>query len=116
MPTLWGHLRSRKKSAAVGVQPTTQLPGSAGANCRCRATGRSAAGAPARPAAFFHTLIAELEGLGWSRVSGLNDDLSSFTLALQDSRGGFGVWGWGGPMVRRMLYTSHAVHACQTIA
>ncbi|GAB4817921.1 hypothetical protein N2152v2_004967 [Parachlorella kessleri] len=43
--------------------------------------------AASRPAEFFRTLKTELDALGWWRISALSDDLSSFSLAVQDRRG-----------------------------
>ena len=53
------------------------------AACACR----SARQPGIRPAAFFSTLKADLDGIGWRHVTSLSDDLSQLTLAAQDSAG-----------------------------
>ncbi|KAL4430938.1 hypothetical protein ABPG75_006194 [Micractinium tetrahymenae] len=47
----------------------------------------AAATAAARPAAFYASLKAELDLLGWRHVAALSDDLSSLTLAATDAAG-----------------------------
>lgn len=49
-------------------------------DCRAQA-------AAARPASFYSSLKAELDSIGWRRVSGLSDDLSTLTLAATDAAG-----------------------------